>query len=144
MIDPTLALHIAIVTALRADTGVRAIVGVPPADRIYDAVPDAAVKPYIAIGRAQVLPDKAPCIDGADVAFPVHGWANGPETAEIKALGAAILAALDPADGDDEPLIAVAGHRVIRFEVEQAQYLDDPDPNTQHVAIIFRAHTEPL
>lgn len=134
MIDPSEALQETIVQLLENDAAVSAIVG----DRVYDGVPEDAVKPYIHVAGFEVLPDKATCLDGAVITVPIHGWTEGPSSVGCKQLGKAIIAALD-----DQP-ITVAGHRVIVCELEQARYLDDPDPLTKHAAVFFRIVLEPV
>jgi hypothetical protein len=136
MIDPTLAISDALVARLKADGGMNALV----AGRVFDSVPANTQKPYANIGEAQLLPDKADCVDGTRMAFPVHGWANGPKSVEIKELGAAMLAALDEA----EDVLTVQGHRIVSCEFEQVQYLKDPDPSIQHVVIVLIILTEPV
>lgn len=133
MSDPSLPMQAALVARLKSFSAVTSIVE----QRVYDAVPANAVKPYINLGQPQVIPDKAECIDGAEVSYPIHGWAAGPASVQIKQLGAAVLAALD------EYALAVSGHRVVVFELEQMQYLDDPDGLTKHFVAVFRALTEP-
>lgn len=137
MIDPTLPMQAAIVARLRSYSAVTAIVGSGAASKVFDAVPPNADKPYVNLGTPQVLPDKASCIDGAEVSYPVHGWSKGPKSVEIKELGAAVVGALD------EYEMTVSGHRIVVFELEQLQYLDDPDGITKHFVAVFRALTEP-
>ncbi len=133
MSDPSLPLQAAIVARLKEFSALTSLVG----NRVYDAVPTNAAKPYINLDQPQVLPDKASCLDGAEVSYPVHGWSNGPASVEIKRLGAAVVAALDEHD------LVVNGHRVVVLELEQLQYLDDPDGITKHFIAIFRVLTEP-
>ena len=95
MSDPSLELQSAIVTKLKADSGVMAIVGA----RVYDEVPAGATFPYISLGDSQVLPDKAECIDGTEVYFTVDGWTRDKTFPMVKQLSKAIVAALD-----DQPL----------------------------------------
>lgn len=138
MSDPTLALQAVIVAALKGNSAVQALVGTPPATvRVYDAVPENAPRPYISIGQPDVLPDRASCLRGAEVTFPIHGWASGPQSVVIKQLGQAILAALD------EVILAPTGHHVVVWQLEQMRYLDDPDPLIKHVFVSFRGLTEP-
>lgn len=133
MSDPSLPMQAAISAALKGNGAVSAIVS----GRVYDAVPTDAPKPYINLGQPQVIPAKATCIDGAEVSYPVHGWASGPQSVQIKQLGAAVVAALDEIE------LTVSGHRLVVFELEQIQYLDDPDGITKHFVAVFRALTEP-
>lgn len=137
MIDPSLELHRAIYEILSADASVYAIVGESP-PRVYDHVPPDAVKPYISLAPPQVLPDKADCIDGAQTIFQVDGWSAGPGSVEIKRLGAAIANALDEVE------FVLIGHRTVVCQLEQIQYLDDPDGITKHAAVVIRTLTESL
>lgn len=144
MVDPTLELQAAIVAALKADAAVKALVGASK-QRVYDDVPPEAKRiadtgasmPYINLGPPQVLPDAADCIDGAAVSYTIHGWAAGPQSVAIKQLGKAIAGALD---GNE---LTLTGHRTVLCELEQTQYLDDPDGLTKHVAVTIRVLTEP-
>lgn len=131
MSDPSLPMQAAIVARLKSQLS--SLVGT----RVYDAVPAAAPKPYINLDQPQVLPDKASCIDGAEVIYPVRGWSAGPGSVEIKKLGAAVVEALDEFD------LMVTGHNIVVFELEQIQYLNDPDGITKHFVATFRALTEP-
>jgi hypothetical protein len=132
--DPSLELQKAIVARLKADAGVTAII----AGRIYDAVPDAAVKPYLSFGAFQLLPEHGDCLDGGEAFLTLDGWANGPDSVEVKRLGKAVAAALDRA-----PIILDAPQRLVEMSVEQTQYLRDPDGITAHAAITVHAWTEP-
>lgn len=137
MIDPTLELQKAIFETLHDSTAVQALIGDVSPPRIYDKVSPTAVKPYISLGQPQVLPDKADCIDGAEVSFQVDGWAEGPQSVAIKRLGAAISGALDGVE------FVLPNHRTVLCELEQMQYLDDEDGFTKHVAVTLRILTEP-
>jgi hypothetical protein len=139
MSDPRLALHDGILGVLKASAAVSALV----AQRVYDGVPVNAPRPYLKIDAGQLLPDKADCVDGASVVVTVHAWSNGPATVEIKQLADAVIAALDADEFGDPRIPAVAGHRVVSLELEQAESVEDPDPETQHAVIVFRALTEP-
>lgn len=127
MIDPSDALHKALVARLNT-TGFR----------VYDAPPEGAVLPYITLGQPQVLPDRNGCEPGARVAYPIDGWAVGPQSVEIKRLGAAIIAALH------EHELVLEGHRTVLCELEQLNYLNDPDGITKHAAAVFQIVTEPV
>lgn len=134
MIDPTLPLQSAVVTALKADATVAALVSA----RVYDLPPPAPTKPYVTIGEFQMIPDRADCLDGAETAIPVHGWSQTSSTVQVKQLGAAIIAALDEVE------LSLSGHRTVLFELEQVQYVRDPDGITNHTIVTFRALTEPV
>lgn len=134
MIDPTLPMQSAIVTTLKANAAVAAIV----AARVYDVPPPSPQKPYVTIGDIQFLPDKADCIDGAEMAIPIDGWSGTQSSVQVKQLGDAIVRALD------DKVLPIIGHRAVIFQIEQVQYLRDPDGVSHHAVVIFRALTEPV
>lgn len=132
--DATLPLQAAIITALKGAAAVTALV---PSASIYDTPPASAAKPYIAMGPIQVLRERADEYDGADHYIQIDAWAPGPNSKEIKQIGAAIVATIDDA------ALSLSGHRLIGIDIEQLNYLSDPDGITKHAALTFRARTEP-
>ena len=128
MSDPSLELQAAIVSKLKNDTGVNAVVG----QRIYDEVPPNPTFPYITLGDNQVLPDKADCIDGTEIFWQLDGWARDPTFPMPKQISKAVVAAMD----DQE--IPISNYAIIICEIANINYLHDPDRITRHVAISFR------
>lgn len=128
MSDPSLELQSAIISKLKADTGVQAVVG----NRVYDKVPNNPTFPYISLGDNQVIPDKAECIDGTEVFWQIDGWERDPQFPMAKQISKAVVAALD-----DQPL-TVTGYSAIVVEFNTINYLRDPDGITRHAAISFR------
>ena len=131
--DPSLQLQKALVAVLKADAGVNAII----AGRIYDAVPGGAVKPYLSFGPFQMLPEHGSCLDGGEAFVTLDGWAAGPDTVQVKQLGAAVAKALDLA-----PIMIDAPPRLVEMTVEQTQYMRDPDGITAHAVITVHAFTD--
>src|SRR5262245_61331749 len=121
-IDPSLPLQKALVARLTADPGVNGIVG----NRVYDAVPTNPTKPYVSFGPFQLLPEHGDCLDGGETIIQVDGWANGPDSVEVKRLGAALALALDEAS------VTLDNNRLVSMEIEQSQYLREPDGITAH------------
>lgn len=132
MSDPSLPLQDALIKALRADAVLPAAVG----KRVYDQVPAAPTYPLVTLGDGQVLPDKAGCVDGVEIFLQVDVWSRKVGYAETKEITAAVITALD-----DQPL-TVVGFNVTVFEFSSVQYLRDPDGQTRHAAITFRALLE--
>jgi hypothetical protein len=132
-VDPSLQLQKALVAVLKADAGVNAII----AGRIYDAVPGGAVKPYLSFGAFQMLPEHGTCLDGGEAFVTLDGWAAGPDTVQVKQLGAAVAKALDLA-----PIVLDAPPRLVEMTVEQTQYMRDPDGITAHAVITVHALTD--
>lgn len=134
MSDPSLEVQKAIVAALKANGALPPEVG----GRVYDPVPANAKMPYVSIGPIQVLPDKADCIDGAELSIQIDVWSTRTDGQEAKVIAKAVVAKLD-----DKPL-AVDDHDAIVFEHEVTRHLTDPDGQTKHSAITFRALVQPL
>ena len=131
--DPSLQLQKAIVAALKAG-----VTGPLVGGRIYDAVPGGAAKPYVSFGPFQLLPEHGSCLNGGEAFITLDGWAAGPDTVQVKSLGAAIATDLDRAE-----LALDNGQRLVDLSIEQSQYMRDPDGLTAHAVITVHAWTEP-
>ena len=105
--------------------------------RIYDAVPGNAAKPYVSFGPFQLLPEHGSCLNGGEAIMTLDGWAAGPDTVQVKAIGAAIAADLDGVEFE------LDGQRFVDVSVEQIQYMRDPDGLTAHAVVTVHAWTEP-
>lgn len=130
--DPALAMQKGTLSIMKAGQ-----TGAITNGRIYDGVPGNAAKPYVSFGPFQMLPEHGDCLDGGEVFMTLDGWAAGPDTVQVKQLGAAIAADLDRAE------LELDGQRLIELAVEQIQYLRDPDGITAHAVITVHAWTEP-
>lgn len=101
--DNTLPVRRAMLTALKADAGMIAIV---PAEDIHPQAPLSVPSwPFVKAGAPSGVPIRASCVDGGEITVAFHGFGkarlNGSsqviETAEDHAarIGAAMAAALD-------------------------------------------------
>ena len=133
MSDPSLEIQAAVVAALKTSGALPAAIG----SRVYDSVPTAPTFPYITLGDCQVLPDKAGCIDGAELFMQIDVWSRTVGFTEAKQIAKSVVTKLD-----DKPL-TVAGQDVIVFEHQSTQYLRDPDGLTRHAAMTFRSLAYP-
>ena len=134
MSDPALALQGAIIATLKAAAGVTTLVST----RVYDNPPSVspgavATFPYVTIGEAQSIPQRADCIDGTEHFVAVHAWSRAVGFTEVKRIASAVRAALHEA----EP--AVTGYRLIDLAVQDTRFLRDPDGATSHAVIQMRA-----
>jgi hypothetical protein len=136
--DSSLALRKAIITHLRADADVTALV---PAERIYPPkTPADPVWPFIRYGVPTKLPERASCMDGSRILLTVHAFSQEPSEDEAVQIGAALAASLDGEDGKglvldlsgnysaratitytggqtlQDPEVAGAWHEVVNFE----------------------------
>jgi hypothetical protein len=131
--DPALAMQKGTLSLMKAGA-----TGVQTGGRIYDGVPGGAVKPYVSFGPFQMLPEHGDCLDGGEAFLTLDGWAAGPDTVQVKKLGAAIASDLDRAE------LVVDGQRLIELSIEQIQYMRDPDGITAHAVVTVHAWTEPV
>lgn len=91
--DHSLLLRRAIVTRLRADADLTALV---PDERVYgERSPAALTWPFTRYGTSEAVPEKAQCWDGARVTFPIHSFSKSDFTDEVAEINAAVAASLD-------------------------------------------------
>ena len=76
-------------------------------------------------------------LNGGEAIMTLDGWAAGPDTVQVKAIGAAIAADLDGVEFE------LDGQRFVDMSVEQIQYMRDPDGLTAHAVVTVHAWTEP-
>jgi len=134
-VDPSLPLQKALIDTMITDPGLFALVE----GRVYDAVPTKnLIFPYISIGPFQLLPEHGDCLDGGEAFIQVDAWAIGPKTVQTKHIGAAIAQCLD------EATLTLDNNRLVLLEIDQTQYLRDPDGITVHGVVSLRALTDPI
>jgi len=133
MSDPSLALQGAIITMLKNDPGVAALIGARVYDEVPAPVPPATVTfPYITIGPCHVLGnDTEDCGDGSEVNQQIDVWTRLVGDPEAKRIAAAVRTAL-------KSYPTLAGFDVSVVEFVDEQFLRDPDGKTRHAAMTFR------
>lgn len=135
MSDPSYELQDALYDALKNNIGPE--VGPRVYDQVPKPVPPATVTfPYVTIGDGQVLPDKADCIDGTEHFLQIDVWSRAVGFPEAKTISNNIVTLLD----DNPP--TMTGYVAVIFELENIQYLRDPDGLTRHVAMTFHARID--
>jgi hypothetical protein len=130
MSDPMYALQKALVAHLKAASTAAGF-------NVYDRVPPEDPFPRITIGEGQTLRDNQDCRRGSEVFLDIHVWSRGVGWGEAKTIASQVRDALD-----DEPL-ALDGHILDLLDFDEARFLRDPDGITSHVAMSFRALTQP-
>lgn len=130
MSDPSLALQKAFVARLKA-----AATGA--GSNVYDRVPPEDPFPRITIGEGQTLKDNQDCRRGSEVFLDVHVWSRAVGFGEAKTITSQVRDALD------DTALALDGHILDLLDFDEARFLRDPDGITSHVAITFRALTQP-
>lgn len=135
--DPVLELQGAIITRLRADPALTALVGVglydnPPADD-KGVVPPAKF-PYVSLGAASANADDADCIDSDDIVFQIDAWSSLPGRKQVAEIANAIRQALR----QWEP--PLAQNALVTFDYWRTDYIRIPDIN--HASIRYTALVE--
>jgi len=132
MTDHSQPLQEAIYTALRADAGIKALVGDPA--RIYDNVPQQTTYPYITIGDDTAAEAGAADFDGQEITLTMHAWSQDRGRKEVKDILAAIYAALHDA------VMAVTGATHVNLRWEFSDTFRDADGQTYHGVTRFRSY----
>lgn len=134
MSDPCAALQMAIVTALKADAALDALIE----GRVYDFVPDPVKPattptfPYLTVGDGQVIGDDNDCADQSEVFFQVHAWSRKPGYPEVKSIAGAVRSAIKAA------ALSLAGFTITVTQFTQSRFIKDPDGLTRHAVVEFR------
>lgn len=133
MIDaPLNVLTAAIVPLLKADSGLAALIG----GRVYDAVPQDAPFPYVALGSAWETQDDADCLVALEIGFRINVWSRAVGFPEARGIAHRVRAVLHQAEIDlREGALAMMEHR--RTDMVRA-----PDGLTSQAAIEFAAVIE--
>jgi hypothetical protein len=139
MASPVLELQGAIVTALKADAAVAAIVGA----RVYDHVPRSATSgeitadyPLLGLGSMEEITDDAECIAGSEVFVSVDAWSRSVGRPEALKLAHAVKLALHNAE------LTLTENALVELFHLTTRTLRDSDGLTTHAVIEFRAITE--
>jgi len=149
--DAAEALQTGVVTALLADSRLRAIAAVCTAagePKVYDTVPldangkMAGVFPYLTIGTIQVTPDldtddDQTCIEDAEAFITIDAWSRYKSGIEVKQIGAAAVRCLK------RQILLPGGWAVVVSEcVTQIYNSRESDGLTRHGVLTFRYEIE--
>lgn len=126
------ALLAAFRTALLADDGVAALVGV----RIYDDPPSDAVFPFITLGRVETRPADASSADALEHAVTLHVWSRHGGRAEALSVVAAMRAVLHNA------ALTIEGRALVLLLAVFSDVFRSGDGRTTHGVLRLRAITE--
>lgn len=126
MSDPMLPLQAAIVAALKATGGIAGV-----GARVYDEPPPKAAFPYIVVGDGHLIGDDNDCADASEIFSQVHVWSRATDYVETKTIAAAVRDRL-------KAVPALDGFIVTVVQLEQEQFLRDPDGLTRHAVIEHR------
>jgi len=130
--SPALELQGAIVSRLKADAAVRAMV----TDRVYDNVPNDAGFPRITLGATDETSDDADCVEGLVISFQIDCWSQAVGFPQVREMADAVRRSLHNAD------LALPSNALISFTHRQTRVFRDPDGLTSHAAMTFDAFVE--
>lgn len=119
---------------LIADASVLAAIG---GARVFDDVPRGAEFPYVTFGVTSDRDWSTGTEPGHEHIVTLHAWSRAAGRHEADAIVEAIAAALH-----DAPLTLV-GHRLVNLRRELSEVHRDPDGESWHGIVRFRAVTEP-
>ena len=132
----SLALQSAIYAALTANADLTAATGGSP--RVFDDVPPGTSYPYVTFGQAIERDWSTGTEAGREHTVTLHVWSRASGRREVHQIAALIRAALHDA------ALALAGHRLINLRHEFTDARREPDGETSHALLRFRATTEPI
>jgi hypothetical protein len=120
--------------ALAGSSDLTALVG---GTRIYDRAPQGAALPFITLGQSVVRDWSTGTEDGAEHDLTLHVWSRAGGKKQVHEIIESIRAVLH-----DQPLV-LADHYLINLRHEFSEARLDPDGDTFHGIVRYRAVTEP-
>jgi hypothetical protein len=105
--------------------------------RVYDDAPQAAPYPFITLGQSVIRDWSTGTEDGAEHNLTLHVWSRSGGKKQALEIIEAIRAVLH-----DQPL-ALADHHLVNLRHEFSEARLDPDGDTFHGVVRYRAVTEP-
>ena len=128
------ALQQSIFATLAADATLLALLGGP---RVYDDVPQASAFPYLTFGHSLVRDWSTGSEDGSEHVVTLHVWSQGKGKKEAHEIMGAVRTALH------DQALSLAGHRLVNLRHELSEARREPDGDTTHGIVRYRAVTEP-
>ena len=105
--------------------------------RVYDDAPQSAPYPFITLGQSVVRDWSTGTEDGAEQDLTLHVWSRTGGKKQVQEILEAIKVVLH-----DRPL-ALPDHHLVNLRYELSEARLDPDGDTFHGVVRYRAVTEP-
>jgi hypothetical protein len=121
--------------ALAGSSGLSALLG---GARVYDDPPQAASYPFVSLGQSVIRDWSTGTEDGAEHMLTLHVWSRSGGKKQVHEIIDAIKTVLH-----DQPL-TLADHHLINLRHELSEARQDPDGDTFHGIVRYRAVTEPM
>jgi hypothetical protein len=132
-VSAELALRRALYALWRNDETVAGLIG----GRVYDAIPTAAVFPYVQLGETQALDHDVGCGPTLEIYQDVHVWSRATGFPEAMNIMSALRASVRTAMADSA--VTLDGLELQELRHEQSRMLRDPDGKTSHGVLTFMA-----
>lgn len=129
------SLQKAVFATLNADATLTGLIG---AGRVHDDAPQHAAFPYLTFGQSTFTDWSTATDDGAEHVLTLHVWSRAAGKKEAQAIMRAVRRGLH------DRSLALEDHRLINLRHELSETSRDPDGETVHGIVRFRAVTEPI
>ncbi|MCB1504687.1 MAG: DUF3168 domain-containing protein [Hyphomicrobiaceae bacterium] len=134
MANAGLELQKAIYQALRSGAEVLGLLG---SAKVYDDTPQRTEFPYVTFGQSLVRDWSTGTEAGHEHVITLHVWSRAAGRKQVREIMAAIETVLH------DRQLTVAGHSLVNLRHEFSDARRDPDGETYHGTVRFRAVTEP-
>jgi hypothetical protein len=134
MASASWALQQAVFTALGADAGLISLLG---GNRVYDDVPERAEFPYVTFALSNERDWSTSSEEGSEHLLTLHVWSRAAGRKEAHEIMGALRRVLHDAG------LALTGYRLVNLRHEFSEARRDPDGETYHGILRYRAVTEP-
>src|SRR3990172_9021477 len=128
------ALQRSIYQALANSSDLTALLG---GARVYDDPPQAAAYPFVSLGQSMIRDWSTGTEDGFEHILTLHVWSRAGGKKQVHEIIEAIKGALH-----DQPLV-LEDHYLVNLRHEFSEARQDPDGDTFHGIVRYRAVTEP-
>jgi hypothetical protein len=128
------ALQQSIFATLTADATLAALLG---GANVHDDVPQASTFPYISFGHWLVRDAGTGSEDASEHVVTLHVWSQGRGKKQAHEIMDAVRTALH------DQALSLTGHRLINLRHELSETRREPDGETTHGIVRYRALTEP-
>ena len=129
------ALQKALFSHLSSDTELAAVLG---GAKIYDDVPRDAEFPYVTFGESVVRDWSTGTDEGFEHIVTLHAWSRANGRRESHEIVGVLRSSLH------DNALTVDGHRLINLRHEFSESRREPDGETYHGIVRYRAVTEPI
>ena len=129
--SPELELQGEIVDLLRSNAALTALIDT----RVYDAVPDIRLFPFVSMGPMISNSEEVDCIDAMDITVQIDVWSRAVGYPECKIIADEVRSAV-------VQLVELPVNALVGIYHNTTTTMRDPDGLTSHSALMFNALVE--